>query len=163
MWFLWPTRVCPLFLWSAPPESVPVNVHDRFSRFCIVCVGGSSPSCLEGPSFLFWVRGEGRKAKVRGPMGQERGRGSCKWQPAPPHQLRVCGCALSFPGGIRGGAPAAKRFSCILEAPHDVYWNLLGPSSRGAWPPASPLNPPMIVHQCAQHAHRQIYAMCDMC
>ena len=128
-----------LFLWSAPPESVPVNVHDRFSRVCIVCLGGSSPSCLEGPSFLFWARGEGRKAKVRGPMGQERGRGSCKGQPAPPYQLRVWGCALSFPGGIRGGAPAAKRFSCILEAPHGVYWNLLGPSSRGAWPPASPL------------------------
>jgi len=128
-----------LFLWSAPPESVPVNVHDRFSRVCIVCVGGSSPSCLEGPSFLFWVRGEGRKAKVRGPMGQERGRGSRKGQPAPPHQLRGLGVRSKLSRRDPGGAPAAKRFSCILEAPHGVYWNLLGPSSRGAWPPASPL------------------------
>jgi len=27
---------------------------------------------------------------------------------------------------VRGGAPAAKRFSCILEAPDGLSWNLLG-------------------------------------
>ena len=36
-----------------------------------------------------------------------------------------------------GLSPAAKRFSCILEAPDSLSWNLFGPSSGEAAPPLS--------------------------
>ena len=43
------------------------------------------------------------------------------------HQLRVWGSAVSSHSGVRSRAAAAKRFSCILEAPSDgLSWNLLG-------------------------------------
>ena len=66
----------------------------------------------------------------RGPKGRERGWGSCGGgsQP-PPHQLGALGSAVSSPSGVqrspsgvRGGGPAAKWFSCILEAPDSVSW-----------------------------------------
>lgn len=34
--------------------------------------------------------------------------------------------AISFPSGIQYGAQAAKKFSCILDAPDGLSWNLLG-------------------------------------
>ena len=87
------------------------------------------------PVMLGWVklprvRGEGRRAKVRGPNGRERG-WSC-WgggsQPHP-HQLGVLESAVD-PSGVRGGAPAAKVFSYILEAPRGLSRNLLGGQVR---------------------------------
>jgi len=46
------------------------------------------------------------------------------------------------PAGVRGGIPAAKRFSCILEAPDGLSWNLLRAQFGGMvhW---LPINPPM--------------------
>jgi len=56
-------------------------------------IGGSGPSCWEGPNLPFRVRGKGRKAEaqraesVAGVLGEgERGR-SRGGQPAPAHQL----------------------------------------------------------------------------
>ena len=40
--------------------------------------------------------------------------------------------AISFPSGIQYGAQAAKKFSCILDAPDGLSWNLFGPSSGRA-------------------------------
>ena len=48
----------------------------------------------------------------------------------PPHQLK----GLSSPNGFRGGGPAAERFSCILEAPDSLSWNLLGAKLGGRGP-----------------------------
>ena len=45
--------------------------------------------------------------------------------------LPTRGSAASSSGGVLGGPLAAKRFSCILKAPHILSWNLLGPSLRG--------------------------------
>jgi len=38
-----------------------------------------------------------------------------KGQPASPHQLGVCGSAVSSHSGVRGGASGAKRFSRVLS------------------------------------------------
>ena len=44
---------------------------------------------------------------------------------------------------VRGGVPAAKRFSCILEAPDGLSWNLfVAKFGVGHAPSAPPLNPP---------------------
>ena len=54
--------------------------------------------------------GEARSEEPRAGDGfLERG------QPAPPHQLGVCGSAVSSLSGVRGVAPAAEGFSCILS------------------------------------------------
>ena len=42
------------------------------------------------------------------------------------------------PRGVRGGALAAKRFSCILEAPNGLSWNLLAAKFWGAMAPLPP-------------------------
>jgi len=47
--------------------------------------------------------------------------------------------ALSSPSWVRGRAPAADRFSCILQVLGGLSWNLLGPSS-GDHCPLGPLN-----------------------
>jgi len=100
---------------------------------CGVATGACSPSCWEGPSLLFRVRGEAQWAEARGPNGRERGWGSWGWgsQP-PPHQPHQ-------PEGLWGRCkllrrgPAAKRFSFILEASDSLSWNSLSPRklSRG--------------------------------
>ena len=59
-----------------------------------------------GASLPFRVRGEPRKVESWGS------------QP-PPHHLEDLGNAASSLGGVLGGAPAAIRFSSILEAPDD--------------------------------------------
>ena len=43
--------------------------------------------------------------------------------------------------------PAAKKFSCILEAPDSLSWNLLGASSGGGH---GPLPPPPYIRLCQQ-------------
>jgi len=48
----------------------------------------------------------------------------------PPRQLEVWGSAVSSPTGVRERALAAERFSCILEAPDGLSWNLLGTEFR---------------------------------
>ena len=95
-------------------------------------IGGSIPSCRKGPSVLFRVRGEGRWAEAR---GRERGWGS--WRGAAsllPISYGVCGSAVSSRSEVRGGAPAAKRFSCILEGPDGLSCNLLGTKFGGHGP-----------------------------
>ena len=61
-------------------------------------------------------------------------------QPVPPHQLGSLGSAVCSPSGVRGGTLATKRFSCILQAPDGLSWNLLGAKLWEAcfpWPPKS--------------------------
>jgi len=60
-------------------------------------MGGSGPSCWEGPSLLFQVRVEARRAKARGPKGRERGR-VLEASPVPPD--RGSG-AVSSPSEVR--------------------------------------------------------------
>ena len=52
----------------------------------------------------------------------------------------VWGNAVSYPSGIRDGAPAAKRFYCILEVPDGISWNLLGAKFAGR-----PHHPPPLI------------------
>ena len=53
------------------------------------------------------------EARPEGPRARDGvlGRG----QPAPPHQLGVCGSAVSSLSGVQGRVPAAEGFSCILS------------------------------------------------
>ena len=48
-----------LFLWSAPPESVPVNVHDRFSRFLRSLRRRIQPVMFGGAKFPILGQGRG--------------------------------------------------------------------------------------------------------
>jgi len=63
-------------------------------------------------------------------------------QPASSLPARGCGERYKFPSGVWGGAPAAIRFSCILETPHSLSWNLLG-AKYGGMAPLPHLNPPV--------------------
>ena len=60
------------------------------------------------PPISVKLKGKSQRAEARCPKGRERG-WSWRGQPAP-----------SPPG-----TPTAKRFSCILQAPDDLSWNLL--------------------------------------
>ena len=42
-----------------------------------------------------------------------------------PSSYGVRGSAVISPSDVRDKSPAAKRFSCILEAPDCLSWNLL--------------------------------------
>jgi len=80
-------------------------------------IGGSSPFCLEGTSFLFRfrVRPEGPKPEARrAESGLGFGAGEAS---SLPHQLEDLGSAASSPSGVRGRALAAKRSYCIPEVP----------------------------------------------
>ena len=68
------------------------------------------------------------------------GRGQLSQPPA--YQLEGLGSAVSSLSGVRGGTPAAKRFSCILEAPGSLPRNLLG-AKFGGMAPLALLNPPV--------------------
>ena len=48
-----------------------------------------------------------------------------------PTRYGVWGSAVSSPSGVLGGASAAVKFSCILEAPESHSWNLLGAKFGG--------------------------------
>ena len=75
-------------------------------------------------SILFRVRGGARSSRSKGQR-----RGWCSWPALLSTGSGVRESAVSSPSGLRGGAPAAKRFSCIVEAPYGLSWNLLRPSS----------------------------------
>jgi len=114
-----------------------VTVGAPISRF--------SPSRWQGPSFLASGRGsKGQSPRLIGLRARLRflGRG----QPAPSPLATGLGSAVSSPSGGRGGAPATKMFSYILEVPRGPFRNLLGAKfgGGGAWPPCPPLNPPMV-------------------
>jgi len=86
------------------------------------------------PVMLGGVQGAGARAETQGPKGRERGvvfmgRGS---------QLGGMGNVVSSPSGIRGRAAAAKKFSCILQAPDGLSWNLLCAKFGGGHGPAHP-------------------------
>ena len=93
-------------------------------------VGGSSPLCWQGPRLMFRVRVKPEGPKPEAQRAESDG-GVLGEGKLAPHQLRGLESAASSLSGVRGGAPAAKRFSCITEAPDSLSWNLLGPSSRG--------------------------------
>ena len=62
-------------------------------------------------------------------------------KPAPyPTSYGVRGSAVSSPSRVRGEDPAAEKFSCMLEVPGGLPWNLLG--NFGGWPmvPRSEIN-----------------------
>jgi len=88
---------------------------------------GSSPSC--------WGRGKAPiLSQRRGPKGRRLGRkgprtGWGSWgESIPPLHTSygVCGSAVICLSGVLGKAPVAKMFSCTLEAPDCLCWNLLG-------------------------------------
>jgi len=54
---------------------------------------------------------------------------------APPYQLGGLAERCKLPSGVRGGATATKRFSCIIAAPDGPSCNLLRPGSEGGMPP----------------------------
>jgi len=56
---------------------------------------------------------EGGQARPQGPRAGEGF--SEREQPAPSHQQGGLGNAVSSPSGVRGGAPAAKRFLAFYE------------------------------------------------
>jgi len=105
-----------------------------------------------GGGQAFYFRGEGNvgRANARGLWGREREWGSWGWgggsySPLPISYMVSMGssvCKLP-PSEVRGGAWAAKRFSCILKAPDGLPWNLFGLSSGEHNPFALPLNPPI--------------------
>jgi len=77
----------------------------------------------------------GQSRRPKGPTAEVEFLGRGSWP-----LLTSCeGCKL--PNGVRGRALAVKWFSCILEAPHGLFWNLLEPSSGGGM---TPLPPPYI-------------------
>ena len=96
------------------------------------------PIMLGGPSLIFWVRGEARSPRPKGPRaGGVLGQGET--QP-PPHQLGYLGSAVSSPSAVRGGALTARRFSIILRGVRWPLLELVGGPCLGAM---APLNPPM--------------------
>jgi len=48
-----------------------------------------------------------------------------------PTSYGVWGSAVSSPSGVRGTAPAAKRFNCLMTSPGTLGGQVLG----GVWPP----------------------------
>jgi len=129
-----PIAVSPWMSCDHTRSTLPItdDIVDRPTLITLIC-GSITPLCWEGPSLLFHVRGEG-------PKGPRAGVGFLgRWQPAPFPPARGLEERCKLPSGVRGGAPAAKRFSCILEPPYSLSCNLLGPSSgRGI----APLPPP---------------------
>ena len=108
-----------------------VTVGAPISRF--------SPSRWQGPSFLASGRGsKGQSPRLIGLRARLRflGRG----QPAPSPLATGLGSAVSSPSGGRGGAPATKMFSYILEVPRGPFRNLLGAKFGGGG--HGPLAPP---------------------
>jgi len=121
-----------------------------FSYMDYAAIGGSSPSCCEGPDLLFRGRGEamGRSPRSKGPIA---GMGFLKrGQPASSPQARGLGSAISSPSEVRSRCTAAKRVSCMLEAPEGLSWNLMGAKFGGGGVAALPpprLHPPMYAAQ----------------
>ena len=98
-------------------------------RHFLLAIGGSRSSCWEGPNLLFWVRGEARWAEARGQKDLIAGVGFWGWCSQPPfHQGLAERCKLPQRG--LGRALAAKRFSCILQAP-DTLLELVGGGEHG--------------------------------
>ena len=80
---------------------------------------------LAGANLIFQVRDEAQRAKARGSKGRRRGWDSWRWRSYPAHPLESVG------ERGQGRIPAAKRFSCTLEAPEGLSWNLLGATFGG--------------------------------
>jgi len=97
----------------------------EFHRFATIggyrqasVLGGGQASCF----------GSGARTETRGPHGRERGVGFLGRGQLVPYTMTALRSAVSSPSGVRGRVPAAKRFPCILEAPHDDY--LLVPGTQ---------------------------------
>jgi len=101
---------------------------DGFSIYATThaIAGRSSPSCWQRPSLLFKGKGEAGKAKSPKPEAESGsgvlGDGDGEWAASslPINYRGSEGSAVSCPSRVRGGAQAAKRFSCILEVPDGV-------------------------------------------
>jgi len=102
-------------------------------------VGGAKPP----------ISRQGRGPNGQSPRSKWSRTGVVFWwrgSQSPPYHLGGLGSAVSSPSWIRGRAKvnsafsaAAKRFSCTIEAPHGLSWNLLG-QVRGDM---APLHPPL--------------------
>ena len=86
-----------------------------------------------GQASRFRSGAKGQRPRPKEPIAEVGFLG--KGQLAPLHQLRGLRSAVSSLSGARGGAPVAKRFSCILEAPYGPSWNLLGVKFGGRHAP----------------------------
>jgi len=89
-------------------------------------INGLGPSPQAIRKLRLWVRSQ--NGRSRRPKGRERG-----WSQPVPYP----------PARVRGRAPAAERFPCILEVQYGVSRNLLGANSGWGHGPLAPLNPPI--------------------
>jgi len=112
------------------PSMYSLRVNDE-QRISASAHRWPSPLCSEGLASYFRVRGDARWAEARGPKGVGF-LGIGQSASSPP--ARGLGEHCKLPQRGLGLSPAAKRFSCILEAPDSLSWNLFGPSSGEAAP-----------------------------
>jgi len=101
--------------------------------------GQTQPIMLGGakPPILCRVRPDRPKPEAQRAVS---GGGVLEEGAASPLPTSYVGGTVSFPSGVQGRAPAAKRVSCILEVPDSLSWNLLVPSLASY----DPLSPPKI-------------------
>jgi len=85
--------------------------------------GSASRACPGVPTIFHW--GGRPKGQKSGPKAESGvgflGRG--QQAPPPPHQPGGLGSAVSSPGGFRGGAWTAQRFSTIFSTPDVLSWH----------------------------------------
>ena len=126
-------KAIPYFERATVIQSVVGYLYSSYSYSIFFSpVGGSSPSCWGGKP----ISGQGEARRAESGLGFHG-----KGHPASSPQA-VGSESVSSPSGVLGEAAAAKRVSCILEAPDSpsgTYWGQV----RGAWLPCPPLNPPM--------------------
>jgi len=105
-----------------------LNATSRHRRIKPIMMGGAKHS----------LSGQGRSPRPKEPReGEVIGEGAASPIPT------SWGSAVSYPSWICVGAPAAKRFSCILNSPCGLCKNFLG-AKFGGHGPFGPLNPPTL-------------------
>jgi len=108
------------------------HLHAPITQSQSLSIGRSSPSCWQGPSLLFWVRGKAQRVESRGS------------QPLPT-SYGVWGSTVSSPSGVRCRALAAKT---VLLHSKGARWPLLelagGQMREGARAMAPLPSPPQI-------------------
>jgi len=89
-------------------------------------------------------------------QGRESGGGILGEGVASPSPIsQGLGSNVNSPSGVQGGALAAERFSCILQAPDGLSWNLSGAKFRWGHAPLGPLKSAYTSHPVIQ-APRQL-------
>ena len=112
---------------SDGPQELCIRRGPRSPREkSILAIGGSSPLYWEGPSFL------GSGARPEGPKSEAQRAESKVGFLGQLGDLEI-ESTVSSPSRVRGGVPAAKMFSCILEAQHGLSRNLSESKFGGPW------------------------------